>query len=162
MRNKFKYLFFIIPLLLIINAGCVKNVTCISSNDKLRIELYNIQSDTIWKPITLDSLTLYFLGHEDSLVYDRKTGVKVIEIPLSDTADRLTIVMKINDGIDIMRLDYRAYFVFRSTECGVINRYEISRDSLRCTGNKVEKLYLENNIVDESEAVNLLMAVDVD
>lgn len=160
MKHYLKYLSYLVPLLLLFSSSCVKNETCVSSNNNLRIGLYKVETDTTFTAATLDSLTVYFEGLEDSLVYNNEAGVSSIEIPLSDTTENLTIVLKINDGVDYMQLNYKPYFVFRSTECGVINRYEI--DDVRCTGNKVRALYLENIDIDESEAVNLFMVVDID
>lgn len=160
MRNKLKYLFIILPVLVVLNSACVKNETCVSSNNNLIIDLYKFETDTTFSVVTLDSLTVYFEGYEDSLVYDKAAGISSMNLPLSDTSTYLSIIMKINDGTDIMQVYYDPYFVFRSTECGVINRYEI--DSIRCTGNKVRLLYLEDRDIDESETVNLFMVVDVD
>lgn len=160
MNSYLKYLLLILPILWVFNSSCVKNETCVSSNNKLRIDLYKAETDSTFSVATLDSLTLYFIGNEDSLVYNNEYGISSIEIPLSDTTENLSIVLQINDGVDFMELDYKPYFVFRSTECGVINRYEI--EDVRCTGNKVSLLYLENIDIDESEAVNLFMVVDID
>lgn len=160
MRNKLKYLFIILPILVILNASCVKNETCISSNNNLIIEFYKIETDTTYSAVTVDSLTVYYQGFEDSLVYDRAKGLSSMELPLSDTSEVLNVILEINDGTDFMRIFYTPFFVFRSTECGVINRYQI--DSIYCTGNQIDALWRENSEVNESEAVNLFMFVDVD
>lgn len=146
--------------MLLLNAACVKNETCISSNHNLIVNFYKIDTDTTYSEISVDSLTVYYEGYEDSLVYNNNTALSTMELPLSDTSQMLTVVMHINEGTDIMRIFYEPFFVFRSTECGVINRYRI--DSIQSTGNKIEALWIENNEVNESEEVNLYMFVDLD
>jgi len=82
----------------------VKNETCVSSNNDLIIDLYKFESDTTFTKIKVDSLTVYFEGYEDSLVYDNAKGIESINLPLSDTSEQLNVIMKINDGTDLMRI----------------------------------------------------------
>lgn len=146
--------------MILFNTSCVKNETCISSNNNLIVNFYKIDTDTTYSEISVDSLTVYYEGNEDSLVYSNNRALSSMLLPLSDTAHLLTVVMHINDGTDKMRIYYEPFFVFRSTECGVINRYRI--DSIQSTGNKIDALWIENNEVNESEEVNLYMFLDLD
>jgi glutaredoxin-related protein len=160
MKKNFKYLLFIWPLLILFSSACVKNETCISANNLLMINLYEINSDTTAIETQFDSLTLYFKGREDSLIYDNAKSVKSIDIPLSDTTENLKIVIKINDGYDEIILQYKPYSVFRSTECGVIYRYEII--DFTYTTDKIAGILLENELIDENEAVNLNLFVNLE
>jgi len=160
MKKKLKYLFFLWPIWIIFNAGCVKNETCISSNNNLSVSFYKAEPDSTYSEITVDSLTVYYEGYEDSLIYSNNTAVNSMLLPLSDTAKLLTVVMHINDETDKMRIFYKPFFVFRSTECGVINRYRI--DAVQSTGNRIDSIWRVNNEVNESEEVNLYMFVDLD
>jgi hypothetical protein len=127
----------------------------------MRIEIWSVDSDTIFNKVTLDSLTLYFEGKENELVYDNQSGVSIIEIPLADTTENLKLILRINDGMnDELRVNYKPYFVFRSTECGVINRYEIIE--IEPTNNEIRYIETKNEIVDESKSVNLRMVIDAD
>lgn len=127
------------------------------------IDLYELNidgADTTATLTSFDSLTLYFEGREDSLIYDNAKSVESIDIPLSDTAENLKIIIKINDGYDIINLEYKSYFVFRSTECGVIYRYEILNSSY--SSDKIVGILIENTDVDENEAVNLNLFVNLE
>jgi len=102
----------------------------------------------------MDSLSVFIMGRKDTLYYKAK-GLEEFLIPLSDSATQLTIVVNLNDGQDTIWLDYRPYSVFRSTECGVINRYEIQEKNF--TDNKIKRLVINNNTIDESEEINLFL-----
>jgi len=140
-------------------SSCVKNETCLSANNLLMADFYTLESDTSIIPNKVDTLSMYIVGREDSILYDNNLNVESISIPMADTLAKMKIVITINHIVDTMYLDYKPYSVFRSTECGVINRYEIQ--DLRFTTNKIQAIYLENTIIDESEAVNLYMLVDL-
>ncbi len=147
-------------ILAIFNSACVKNETCIPANNLLKIGLYEITSDSTAIATTFDSLTLYFEGREDSLIYDNAKSVESIDIPLSDTTENLKIIIKINDGYDEINLKYKPYYVFRSTDCGVIYRYEIVY--VTYSDDKIVLIDEENKDIDENEAVNLNLFVDLE
>lgn len=153
------------PLLLLVLAslfysGCVKNETCLPANNFLYADFYYSESDTVDVATTVDSLSLYIIGREDSVLYDNEKDLGSVSIPLSDDLTEITVVIKINDAVDTLYIKYNPYSVFRSTECGVINRYEIADPEF--TDNRIIKITNDNNTVDETEAVNFLMYLDLD
>lgn len=125
------------------------------------IELYQADTDSSYSAVSVDSITVFFKDRADSLIYDNVKDVSTIDIPLSDTTGFLNIVIKINDAYDELLLEYRPYFVFRSTECGVINRYEII-DKPDHSTDRIDSLTIYNEDIDESELVNLYMFVNLD
>ncbi len=129
------------------------------ANNLLLTEFYEYDLDGLEVEVAVDSFSMIIVGREDSILYNNSKEVKSFTIPLSDSLDFLKVVLKINDGVDTMYLNYLPYSVFRSTECGVINRYEIVDDST--TENKITKRSNVNKIIDETEAVNLKMFVDL-
>ena len=152
------------PLLLLIltgllYSGCVKNETCLPASNLLLIDFYTQENDSTKIELSVDSISMFIIGREDSVLYDNAKGVKSISIPLSDSLNFMTVVIKINDAIDTIYLGYRPYSVFRSTECGVINRYETWLPEF--TKNRIEKIELKNKDIDENEAVNLFMFLDL-
>lgn len=140
-------------------SSCVKNETCLSANNLLIADFYTVDSDTTILENEVDTLSMYIVGRKDSMLYDNNLSVGSISIPMADTLAKMKIVITINHIVDTLYLDYKPYSVFRSTECGVINRYEIL--DLRFTNNKIKEIYLNNKSIDESEAVNLYMLVDI-
>ena len=160
MKQKILYSLLLVISGLILFSGCIKNETCLSANNLLITEVYAIETDTTIIAANIDSLTLFIVGKEDSVLYDDVRNINAFDIPLSDLHEELKIVARINDGVDTIYLKYRPYSVFRSTECGVINRYEIQEMSY--TTNKIRALYIENYNIDENEAVNVFLLVDAE
>ncbi len=140
--------------------GCVKNEICLPSNNILSVEIYEITSDTTVAISSIDSLTLYIVGREDSILYNNSKKVETIEIPLSDSAVFLKIVAQINAATDTIYLNYTPFSVFRSTECGVVNRYQINE--VMSTTNNLKAIYLQNKEINENEAINLSFFVDLE
>lgn len=166
MKGKITYTLLLVISVLYFFSGCIKNETCLSANNLLMTEVYSIEIDTTLEQDTtfvatsIETFTLFIVGREDSILYDQAQNIKAFSIPLSDVDEDLKIVAKINDGIDTIYLKYRPYSVFRSTECGVINRYEIQE--MTFTTNKILDLYIENKDIDENEAVNVYLLVDAE
>lgn len=140
--------------------GCVKNEICLPSNNILSVNIYEITSDTTVAAGSIDSLTLYIVGREDSILYNNSKDVDAILIPLSDSAVFLKIVAQINATTDTIYLNYKPFSVFRSTECGVVNRYLIGE--ILFTNNNLKAIYLQNKEINENEAVNLSFFVDLE
>lgn len=160
MIKKLTYPLLLLVLASLLYSGCVKNETCLPASNLLLTEFYQFDYDGAEIEATVDSVSMYIFGREDSLIYDNSKGLKSISIPLSDSLNYLKVVLKINDGVDTLYIDYRSYSVFRSTECGVINRYEIL--DVHGSGNKIDEIRYNNIDIDENEAVNLFMFVDLD
>jgi len=160
MIHKLTYLILFIVFILGISSGCVKNETCLSANNLMKAKFFRVESDTTITEATVDTFSMYIVGREDSVLYLNNLKLDSIGVPMADTLHHLKIVIEINHVVDTLYLDYKPYPVFRSTECGVINRYEIQ--NLSHTSHKIIDINLKNKIIDESEAVNLRMLVDVD
>ncbi|OYT16521.1 MAG: hypothetical protein B7C24_07385 [Bacteroidetes bacterium 4572_77] len=133
----------------------MKNEICKPANNLLISKLYTLDNTSELVEASIDSLTIYYVGYADSLVYDNQKSVGEINLPLSDTATFLQVVVKMNEFTDTISIDYKAIEVFRSVECGVINRYTIN--NIEHTKNKLWELYLYNNQVDESKEANIFL-----
>ena len=150
--------YFAIAWLFVLTIGlnsCIKNEVCAPANNLVITDLYSVDSHGELVITKIDSLTMFIVGREDSLVYDNVKNSSQFSIPLADTLSHLKVVLKLNDAVDTVWLDYRSFPVFRSTECGVINRYEIKE--IDSTKNKIWGLYIDNNQVDETKQINLLL-----
>lgn len=129
------------------------------SNNLLLTEFYQLDIEGLPVEVTVDSLTVFILGREDSVLYNNSKAVENFSIPMSDSLSFIQVVIKINDAVDTLSINYNPYSVFRSTECGVINRYNIV-DTLY-TKNRIKKITIANRNIDENEAVNLKMLLDL-
>ena len=155
MYKKTKHITFLFfTLLIMISASCIKNEICIPANSLMKTEFYTVNDQGDRVKYEMDSLNVFITGRDDTLYYKAK-GLDEFLIPLSDSATQLIIVVNLNDGQDTIWLDYRPYSVFRSTECGVINRYEIQ--NLNFTKHSIWEIGLLNNTIDENKETNLYM-----
>lgn len=143
-----------ILLLVIIGSSCIKNETCLPANNTLTAEIYNITDTTELALYKVDSLSLFISGREDTL-YKNVKSINSFSIPMADTAKELILVIHLNDGHDTIWIDYTPYKEFRSTECGIINKYLIN--SVNSSHDKIEVISVNNNQIDESEEINLLL-----
>jgi len=155
MNNKVKNIgILLMASMLMLNTSCIKNEICISANNLLSTELYTVNDHSEIVAYKIDSISLFTIAYQDTMYYNAKKLDK-FSIPLADTATQLTLILKLNGDQDTIWLNYRPYSVFRSTTCGVINRYEIQ--NLSFTNNSIWEIYIKNNIIDENKEINFLM-----
>ena len=145
----------IIPVILVFFSSCVKNESCLSANNLLKTEIYTVNNQGDVVLYKMDSLSMTIIGREDSVLYQNAKSLSEFYIPLSDTLDVVRAILHLNTGTDTIAINYRPYAVFRSTQCGVINRYEIQ--GIDYTKDGIWGIYIDNNQVDESEETNLLL-----
>ncbi|NOR86976.1 MAG: hypothetical protein GQ527_05155 [Bacteroidales bacterium] len=155
MSNNIKYISLLAFFTLMMFSSCIKNETCLSANNLLKTETYIVNDEGELVITAMDSMSLFILGREDTMLYNNVKDKSTFSIPLSDTAEQIIAVLNINEGTDTIWINYKPYPVFRSTECGVINRYEIFE--LNYTQNKVWGMAILDNQVDEREETNILL-----
>ena len=152
MRNRGKYIgFLIIVIFIAITSSCIKNESCLPANNLLTSQIYTVDDQSEIVEYKIDSMSLYIMGRPDTL-YNNVEKVGQFTIPLSDSSNHLTILLNLNDKQDTIWIDYIPFSVFRSTSCGIINRYEIT--NLNYTKNGIWYLYNQNNLIDENKGVN--------
>jgi len=149
------FVFVLILALLTVMSSCVKNETCLSANNLFKTEIYTVNNQGDVVLYKMDSLSMTIIGREDSVLYQNAKSLSEFYIPLSDTSSSITAIISLNTETDTLTINYRPYAVFRSTECGVINRYEIL--GTENTQNAIWGLYIDNDQVNESEETNLLL-----
>lgn len=127
-----------------------------SANNLLKTELYSVDDNQDIVVTKIDSLNLFInTNGNDSILYYKTKKISEFYIPLSDSASQFKIILQLNQFSDTILIDYKPYSVFRSTECGVINRYEIQ--NIQNTQNKIWGIFLNNSQVDETEATNIFL-----
>ena len=156
MRKIVRYIVFLTVTLAVASLGsCIKNETCLSANNLLKTDIYTLNENSEIVKYNIDSLTLYIIGREDTILYDNVKNIGSFNIPMADTLQQLQLLLTLNDIQDTIWLEYRPFEVFRSTNCGVINRYEINNVSY--TKNGIWQIYMNNNQIDESKNTNFFL-----
>jgi len=136
-------------------SSCMKNETCLSSNNLLVTDLYTVNEHGVIIKSNIDSMSMYIIGREDTLIYNNVKNIGSFNIPMADTLEYLQILLTLNGVQDTIKLDYRTYEVFRSANCGVINRYEIKANDN--SENNIRQIVMINNQIDESKSTNFFL-----
>jgi hypothetical protein len=100
--------------LIIILYSCAQASCFDETESYLKASLYNTSFSKILAP---DSLTLYGMNR-DSIIYNKVADLTVALIPLNDTAQRSSFVIKINGITDTIEFRYSSYPHLISKECG--------------------------------------------
>lgn len=100
--------------LIIILYSCAQASCFDETESYLKASLYNTSFSKILAP---DSLTLYGMSR-DSIIYNKVADLTVALIPLNDTAQRSSFVIKINGITDTIEFRYSSYPHLISKECG--------------------------------------------
>jgi hypothetical protein len=142
MRNlALRYVYPLLPvILLIFNVACTPQACQEETEANVKATFYKTGSPASLAP---DSITLFGLGRDTSLIYDNARNMKNISIPLDAGSDTCRFVMIINDCYDTVTFVYVSYAHLVSKECGftfyhildtilnkqdTINYYIIKRD----------------------------------
>lgn len=68
--------------------------------------------------VAVDSVTLYGIGMDTNRIYNKSTGLRVIQIPLDAGKDSCSFFIKINNSPDTVTFHYSSYPHLVSKECG--------------------------------------------
>jgi hypothetical protein len=94
--------------------SCTAGACFEETESYLKASLYNNTTKKLTAP---DTLTLYGLN-QDSIIYNKKTGVQVALIPLNSSKESCTFVLEINKITDTIEFRYSSYPHLISKECG--------------------------------------------
>jgi len=100
--------------LIIILYSCAQASCFDETESYLKASLFNMSFGKIVAP---DSLTLYGINR-DSIIYNKVADLTLALIPLNDTAQSSTFVIKINGITDTIEFLYSSYPHLISKECG--------------------------------------------
>ncbi len=91
---------------------------------------------------SIDSLYVFPVGLEDSVLYSWARNINSIRLPLSPISDSTAFVMKFNDITEIVKFYYKRQLYFISEECGFSVNYLI--DSVKYTNSKIVSVVIIN------------------
>ena len=155
MRKKILYIgVLMIALMSLLTSSCIKNESCLPASNLLKTEIYTLTDvgDTI--KYKINSFSLHVIGRKDS-IYANAKEIDEFYIPMADSTTDLNVVINMNGGMDTLWLHYKPFEVFRSTSCGVINRYEIRNSTY--TKNSIWQIFTINNLIDENKNTNFYL-----
>jgi len=129
-------------------SSCIKNESCLPANSLLKTEIYTVDDAGEIVKFKINDFSLHIIGREDS-IYNNAKDIGEFYIPMPDSTTDLNVIINMNGGVDTLWLQYKPFEVFRSTNCGVINRYEIR--NLTYTRNSIRQIVTINNLIDENK-----------
>lgn len=100
-----------------------------------------------------DSLTVYGLGRDTSLVYSAAPAVRIARLPLNPAAPSSVFVFRINGVTDTLSLYHYSYPHLISRECGYT--YYHNLDSLSFTMNAIDSIWIRNGVITTLDNENI-------
>lgn len=103
--------------------------------------------------LTIDSIWVMGLG-ADSLLYNKETSIKSINIPLKKTIEQTDYIVRFNnttDTISIFHTNNDRYYL--SLECGCVVAHSI--DEIVSTGHFIDSVSIINRDINTTNAENI-------
>lgn len=103
--------------------------------------------------LTIDSIWVMGLG-TDSLLYNKETSIKSINIPLKKTIEQTDYIVRFNnstDTISIFHTNNDRYYL--SLECGCVVAHSI--DEIVSTGHFIDSVSIINRDINTTNAENI-------
>jgi hypothetical protein len=95
-----------------------------------------------------DTLTVYGMGREDILLYDKTIKTSSVLLPLDASTDSCKFVFIINSVADTVTLHYTSYPHFISKECGYTYFHSLKQMPIPTyTSHKIMGITIKNNSV---------------
>jgi hypothetical protein len=136
--------------LIIILFSCAQGSCFDETESYLKASLYNTSFSKILAP---DSLTLYGMNR-DSIIYNKVADLTIALIPLNDTAQSSSFVIKINGITDTIEFLYSSYPHLISKECGYTYYHHL--DTLPIfTKHIITDISIENSTITNLKIENI-------
>lgn len=100
-----------------------------------------------------DSLSLWGIGKDTSKIYNEQKSLKQPLVPLDDSSDKCTLVIKINDIKDTIIFWYSTFPHLISKDCGYTFYHDI--DSINITKHIIDSISITKNSVTTLSEENL-------
>ncbi|MGQ9619514.1 MAG: DUF6452 family protein [Bacteroidales bacterium] len=100
-----------------------------------------------------DTVTIYGIGKESSLLYNNAFKKSVLFLPLDAGNDKCFFIVKINSVTDTLSFIYTTFPHLISKECGYTYFHNITE--CNCTGNIIDTVIVMNKRITERNEENL-------
>lgn len=139
--------------------ACTQTENCTQEKNVLmQVGFYKKTMDSTTKiysksALTIDSIWVMGLG-TDSLLYNKETSIKSINIPLKKTIKQTDYIVRFNnttDTISIFHTNNDRYYL--SLECGCVVAHSI--DEIVSTGHFIDSVSIINRDINTTNAENI-------
>ncbi|MEA4852229.1 MAG: DUF6452 family protein [Paludibacter sp.] len=140
-------------------SACTQTENCTQEKNVLmQVGFYKKTMDSTTKiysksALTIDSIWVMGLG-TDSLLYNKETSIKSINIPLKKTIEQTDYIVRFNnttDTISIFHTNNDRYYL--SLECGCVVAHSI--DEIVSTGHFIDSVSIINRDINTTNAENI-------
>jgi hypothetical protein len=144
---------------LVFLSACTQTENCTQEKNVLmQVGFYKKTMDSTTKiysksALTIDSIWVMGLG-TDSLLYNKETSIKSINIPLKKTIEQTDYIVRFNnttDTISIFHTNNDRYYL--SLECGCVVAHSI--DEIVSTGHFIDSVSIINRDINTTNAENI-------
>ena len=133
--------------------SCESEKICeVSTVSTLNAGFYSVP-DSIPEAISVDNLTVYGIGREDSLIYDQANSVGSFILPFSQSVDETGFVLSLGTETDTITFLYSRELHLLSIECGFTTYYYIER--IDNTSNVIDSVRVVNEKVTTGDDENI-------
>jgi hypothetical protein len=138
-------LIYVLSGLIILTLSCIQGSCFDETESYLKASLFNTSFNKVVAP---DSLSLSGLNR-DSIIYSKTSDITLALIPLNDTAQSSTFVIKINGITDTIEFLYSSYPHLISKECGYTYYHHLDAEPI------FTKHIIDDIIIDDPTITNL-------
>jgi hypothetical protein len=131
--------------------SCAPEACLEETGSFLNASLYN---NTSKKKESPDSLTIYGLNHETNKIYDKTAGVQPALLPLNQSANNCSFIIRINGITDTITFNYTSRPHLVSKECGYAIFHNLI-DTPFYTKNAIDYIYTASRNVTNVNEENI-------
>ncbi len=150
--------FFVMLAVALILLSCESSEICRENTETpIRMGFYNEDEDT--EVATIDSLSVFGVGREDSLIYNNAKNVSSVELPLNITEDTTAFVFVFPGNNDTITISYERNVTLISLGCGFVTFFDINE--IDFTKNEIVNIFIENEKIrnDLNEHLKIFVPV---
>lgn len=139
--------------------ACESSEICRDTTDTpLRMGFYDAEDGSI--SVFVDSITVFGIGREDSLIYDNAKIVTRIEVPLNPNKDTTEFVLIFPEHIDTLTVAYSSQSNLISVACGFSSFFTIK--GISHSNNEIVGIYKEFVEVTNELNEHFKVYIDID
>jgi hypothetical protein len=144
-------LLFIVSVIVLCVTSCTMGSCFEETESYVKASFYKNTTKKLAAP---DSITLYGMGRDTSLIYNKAANISTALIPLNSAAEVAIFIIKINDKTDTLEFHYTNYPHLISKECGYTYYHHLDTEPAHSNHSIIE-IYTANSTITNENGENL-------
>jgi hypothetical protein len=142
---------FIAAVILLYMNSCTMGSCFEETESYVKASFYKNTTKKLTAP---DSLTIYGLGADTSLLYNKSRSITTALLPLNSSTSVTIFIIQINDKTDTLEFHYTSYPHLISKECGYTFYHELDSEPTH-TNNSIKDIYTASKTITNKNGENL-------